>query len=56
MLDDVFHSIADLLNIRALEVDTTRSIFNLSFKERKRIIKDTLDYDVFFKDLIKKMQ
>ncbi len=49
MVDDLFYSIADLLDIKAVEVDFSRSIFSNSFKERQRIIKDTIDYDVFFK-------
>ncbi len=49
MIDDLFNSVADLLEIRAQEVDLSRSIFSESFKERQRIIKDTIDYDVFFK-------
>lgn len=49
MIDDVFHSMADLLGIKANEVDSTRSIFSKHFKERKRIIKDTIDFDAFFK-------
>jgi heptose-I-phosphate ethanolaminephosphotransferase len=50
MIDDLFHSIADILDITAKETDSTRSIFNKHFKERKRIIKDTIDYDLFFKN------
>lgn len=49
MLDDLIYSIADLLDIKTQEVDLTRSIFNSNFKERMRIIKDTINYDVFFK-------
>lgn len=49
MLDDLIYSIADLLDINTKEVDLTRSIFNTNFKERKRIIKDTINYDTFFK-------
>ncbi len=49
MTDDLFHSIADLCQVKSVEVDSTRSIFNQHFKERKRIIKDTIDYDTFFK-------
>lgn len=49
MIDDLFYSIADLLDIKAEEIDSTRSIFNTSFKERKRMIKDTINYDIFFK-------
>lgn len=48
MIDDMFHSVADLLYISAKQVDTTRSIFNKGFVERKRIIKDTIDFDTFF--------
>ncbi|PIA82291.1 hypothetical protein BFR04_11060 [Gaetbulibacter sp. 4G1] len=48
MIDDMFHSIADLLSINAKEVDSTRSIFSEYFKERKRIVRDTIDYDTFF--------
>lgn len=49
MIDDLFFSLSDLLNIEAKEVDFTRSIFNNNFKERKRIIKDTIDFDEYFK-------
>lgn len=49
MIDDIFHSIADLCQVRSTEVDSTRSIFSEHFKERKRIIRDTIDYDTFFK-------
>lgn len=49
MIDDMFHSLADLLSISAKEVDTSRSIFNKGFNERKRVIKDTINYDIFFK-------
>ena len=49
MTDDMFHSIADISNISSDQVDTTRSIFNESFKEIKRIIKDTIDFDSYFK-------
>ena len=48
MIDDLFHSIADLLHISAKEVETSRSIFSEDFKDRKRIIKDTINYDTFF--------
>ena len=49
MIDDLFHSLSDLLSISSLEVDSTRSIFNRGFKDRKRIILDSVDYDTFFK-------
>lgn len=49
MTDDLFHSIADLLSVKAKEVDSTRSIFSEFFNHRKRIVKDTVDYDNYFK-------
>lgn len=49
MTDDMIHSIADLSDVTCDQVDITRSIFNKNFKERKRIIKDTIDYDTYFK-------
>tara|TARA_B110000902_G_scaffold218257_1_gene251982 strand:+ start:22 stop:936 length:915 start_codon:yes stop_codon:yes gene_type:complete len=49
MIDDLFHSVADLLDVSSQEVDSTRSIFNENFKVRKRIILDSVDYDSFFK-------
>jgi heptose-I-phosphate ethanolaminephosphotransferase len=50
MIDDLINSIADLLDINAFEIDNKRSIFNQNFKDRKRIIKDTINYDTFFKN------
>ena len=48
-IDDLFHSMADLFSIKAKEVDYTRSIFSEHFKERKRIVGDSVDYDNYFK-------
>ncbi|PKQ43552.1 sulfatase-like hydrolase/transferase [Confluentibacter flavum] len=48
MADDVIHSIADLCNVTSNEIDSTRSIFNEHFKERKRIIKNHIDFDTSF--------
>lgn len=48
MIDDLIHSIADISNIKSHQIDSTRSIFNNSYKERKRIIKDTINYDEYF--------
>ncbi|WP_445731605.1 phosphoethanolamine transferase [Mariniflexile sp.] len=45
MLDDLFHSIADLCGITSKYVDVERSIFNKSFKKRKRILLNNRDYD-----------
>jgi heptose-I-phosphate ethanolaminephosphotransferase len=49
MIDDLIHSIADISNIKSDQIDSTRSIFSKSFKERKRIIKDTIDFDSYYK-------
>ncbi|MCF6295421.1 MAG: phosphoethanolamine transferase [Flavobacteriaceae bacterium] len=51
MNDDLIHTIADLCNISSNEIDSTRSIFNHSFKERKRIIKENIDFDTYFKTI-----
>ena len=48
MLDDLFHSLADLLEISAQEVDFERSVFSSKFKNRKRIILEDLEYDTYF--------
>jgi len=48
MIDDLIHSFADLLDISAEEVESSRSVFSKDFIDRKRIIKDTINYDVFF--------
>jgi heptose-I-phosphate ethanolaminephosphotransferase len=48
MIDDMFYGISDLLDIKARETDSSRSIFNTYFANRKRIIKDTIDYDTYF--------
>lgn len=45
ILNDLSHSLADLYGIRANEIDSTRSVFNLSFEIRKRIIRDSVYYD-----------
>ena len=49
MIDDLFHSIADLCNVKSEFVDVERSIFNSSFKDRKRILLRNRDYDVLKK-------
>lgn len=51
MIDDLIHSIADLCNVKSNEIDSTRSIFNNNFKERKRMIKQNIDFDIHFKTL-----
>lgn len=44
-LEDFIHSFSDLSNIYFDQFDVTRSIFNSQYKQRKRIIKDGVDYD-----------
>ena len=48
MSDDIFHSIADLLEIKTREVDSSRSIFSKFFNERKRVIQKSIDYDSLY--------
>ncbi|WP_340075012.1 sulfatase-like hydrolase/transferase [Leptobacterium sp. I13] len=51
MIDDLFHSVSQLMKIEADEVDVSRSIFSDSYKKRKRIIKEgneSMDYDKVF--------
>ncbi|WP_161785289.1 phosphoethanolamine transferase [Jejuia pallidilutea] len=48
MIDDLIHSIADISKIKSKQIDTTRSIFNEAFKERERIVKDTINFDTYF--------
>ena len=48
MTDDLFHSLAQLLKIKATEVKTKRSIFSHNFQNRQRIILGNEDYDVKF--------
>jgi len=45
MIDDLFHSIADLASIKQKDVNLSRSIFSKDFKLRKRVILDNKDYD-----------
>ncbi len=46
MTDDLIYSIADLSKIRFDEFDAYRSLFNNKFNNRKRIVLDSLDYDL----------
>ena len=41
-LNDLSHSIADLCNVYSMDLDPKRSIFNHSFVERPRIVRDTI--------------
>lgn len=45
MLDDFVHSFSDLSQIKFNQFQPERSIFNKYFKDRKRIIRDEVDYD-----------
>ncbi|MFY0627134.1 MAG: sulfatase-like hydrolase/transferase [Reichenbachiella sp.] len=45
MLDDLFHGIADLCEIKFLKFDSTRSIFNKNFRPRERVILDGITYE-----------
>ena len=49
MSDDLFHGLADLMGIQCNQVDYQRSIFSDRFKERPRIILDSIDYDTAFR-------
>ncbi len=49
MIDDLFHGLADLMGIQCNQVDYQRSIFSDRFKERPRIILDSIDYDTAFR-------
>ena len=44
-LEDFIHSFSDLSGIRFNEYDATRSVFNIQYQQRKRIIKNGVDYD-----------
>lgn len=46
--EDVIHTISDLSNLYFKEFDATRSIINIDFEEKKRIILKDKDYDVYF--------
>lgn len=49
MSDDLFHGLADLMGIQCNQVDYQRSVFSDRFKERPRIILDSIDYDTAFR-------
>ncbi|MEP2937587.1 MAG: sulfatase-like hydrolase/transferase [Gilvibacter sp.] len=44
-LDDFEHTYADLLQFKFTGYDATKSVLNVSFEPKKRIIQDTIDYD-----------
>lgn len=43
--EDFIYSFSDIINVEFEGFDATKSIFNANFKEQKRLIKDSLDYD-----------
>ncbi|WP_299885796.1 sulfatase-like hydrolase/transferase [uncultured Lacinutrix sp.] len=43
--EDFIYSFSDIINVDFIGNDKSRSLFNINFKERKRWIKDSLDYD-----------
>ncbi|WP_034058153.1 sulfatase-like hydrolase/transferase [Lacinutrix jangbogonensis] len=45
--EDFIYSFSDIINLDFEGFDATRSIFSSSFKERKRLIKERLDYDTW---------
>ena len=56
-LEDFFHSFSDLSQIKFKESDSTKSIFDNSFVEKKRLIKDGEDYEkMLFSLLIQLIQ
>lgn len=49
MLDDFSHSLTHLIGIQSEFLETNRSVFSKKFRERQRIIKDSIDFDTFKK-------
>lgn len=47
MLDDFPHSLTHLIGIESDLLEKNRSVFSLRFDERKRVIRDSIDFDVF---------
>ena len=45
--EDFIYSFSDIINVEFEGFDATRSLFNSNFEERKRIIKNNLDYDTW---------
>jgi hypothetical protein len=52
MLDDFYHSLADLVNIEHDFIDETRSLFSPHFENRKRVIYGDNIYDELFNSSI----
>ena len=48
LADDLLFSLVDMANITFVGFEPERSIFNLNFKERKRIVKEGKDFDELF--------
>ena len=47
MLDDFPHSLTHFMGIQSELLDSKKSLFSSEFKPRKRMIKDSLDFDMF---------
>ena len=45
--EDFIYSFSDIIDVEFESFDATKSIFNSNFKEQKRLIKDSLDYDTW---------
>ncbi|MEJ6791609.1 MAG: sulfatase-like hydrolase/transferase [Lacinutrix sp.] len=45
--EDFIYSFSDIIDVKFKGFDAKRSIFNSDFKEHKRLIKDSLDYDAW---------
>ncbi|TXG34558.1 phosphoethanolamine transferase [Seonamhaeicola maritimus] len=48
MTDNTYESIGHLFGVLYSDMDKDKSIFSKSFKERKRIVIDSIDYDSYF--------
>jgi heptose-I-phosphate ethanolaminephosphotransferase len=51
LADDLLFSLVDMASITFVGFDPERSIFNLNFKERKRLVKDGKDFDELFQSI-----
>lgn len=47
MLDDFPHSLAHLMGLKSDKIQEDRSVFSIDFKQRKRFVQDSLDFDFF---------
>ena len=47
MLDDFSHSLTHFMGIESELLEKSRSVFSKSFKARKRIVQDSVDFKYF---------